>query len=184
MSHTKTELIYLTGLMGSGKSTVAPVLAAALNFSYVDTDDEIQRHTGKTISDIFHHHGEQYFRTLERDILLNICGQEQLVVALGGGTLTHNENLHTVTSSGVLISLKTDVDEIVRRVRMTTDRPLLESKGGGNVNDDELKTRVQELLKLREPFYNQADIIINTNNKEVQSIVEEIVSELNKNFAK
>ncbi len=179
MDFNKKKSVYLTGFMGSGKSTVAPVLAATLNYSYVDTDEEIEKRAGKTVSEIFHQHGEQYFRTIERETLLNICKQDELVVALGGGAIADDEHIQTVKSSGVLVYLKTDVEEIIRRLRGATDRPLLESAGALKLNDDEFRNRVIELLKLREPFYMQADIIIEMNNKKVQSVVEEIVSQMN-----
>ena len=177
---SRKNLIYLTGFMGSGKSTIAPILAESLGYEFIDIDAEIEKRAGETISEIFHRHGEQYFRNLEREILLRVSQQDGSVISLGGGTIANRENLAAVKSSGVLIYLKTELEQIMQRLRDKTDRPMLETLDGSRLSEGELRTRITELLNVREPFYSQADITIATNNKRVQTAVEEILSQIKK----
>ena len=174
------KLIYLTGFMGSGKSTVAPVLATALNWSCIDTDEEIEKREQKTIREIFRENGEQYFRAREREVLSAVSLEQERVVALGGGAITIDENIQTVQSTGVLVYLKADAEDIFQRLDSVSDRPLLESIDGKKIDGDELRIRIGKLLEVREPFYKQADIIVEIKGKHVQAIVEEILGKLTK----
>ena len=149
MEHNKKNLIYLTGFMGSGKSTIAPILANTLGYNYLDIDLEIEKAAGKTVSEIFLESGEDYFRDIERKLLQEVSRQEGCVVSLGGGTIANEGNLKLVKSSGVLIYLKIEPDQILQRMKFKTDRPLLKSADGRQLSDDELRTRVTLLLDAR-----------------------------------
>ena len=175
MDGRKRNLIYLTGFMGSGKSTIAPILANTLGYSIIDLDSEIEKSVGKKISGIFDEKGETYFRDVERSLLINASLQHGCVVSLGGGTISNDENLRVVKSSGILVYLKTDLEHIVRRLRHKDDRPLLKSDEGSRLSESELRSRVKHLLTIREPYYNQADVTINTDNQRVGSTVDEVV---------
>src|SRR5437773_606281 len=113
----RKNLIYLTGFMGSGKSTLAPILANTLGYSYRDIDAEIERITGRPITSIFSDQGESFFRDVERRILAEIGSTEKgCVISLGGGTIANETNLQIIKSSGILIYLKADAEQILRRV--------------------------------------------------------------------
>jgi len=161
--------------MGSGKSTIAPILANTLGYSFIDIDDEIQKAAGKRIPEIFLEHGEQRFRDIERQLLEEASTSHACVVSLGGGTITYGSNLAVVKSTGILIYLKADVEHIVRRLRNKTDRPLLKSVEGTTMKEEDLRSRIISLLATREPYYLQSDITITTDEHSIGRTVDEIV---------
>jgi shikimate kinase len=178
MTTRKHNLLYLTGFMGSGKSTIAPILANTLGYTHLDLDHDIERRMGKTISMIFSEHGEQFFRDFERSTLRESGTQENCVVSLGGGTIVNTENLRIVLSHGILIYLKADIQHIFFRMRHKTNRPLLRTEDGKQLSDEELRTRIDTLLAQREPFYSQADITVPTDEQHVGKTVDAIVKQL------
>jgi shikimate kinase len=178
MSTTRKSLIYLTGFMGSGKSTVGPILANTLGYSHIDIDEEVERVAGKKVSEIFHDHGEAYFRKIEHQVLEDVSRTALRVISLGGGTITVPSNLTIAKSTGIVIYLKTDVDHIFRRMKHKADRPLLRTGEGVPLSDQELLKRINDILEVREQFYNQADITIDTNDRRVGVTVDDIVRAL------
>src|ERR1041384_4110889 len=131
MTRRRKNLIYLTGFMGSGKSTIAPILANTLGYTSRDIDAEIEQVTGKKVSDIFTDHGETYFRETEQRLLRESSKLEGCIVSLGGGTIANTANLQIVKSSGVLVYLMASVDQILRRVRHKTNKPPPPTPAGG-----------------------------------------------------
>jgi shikimate kinase len=98
----KKSLIFLTGFMGSGKSTVGPILAEKFGYDFIDVDELIEKVEGQSIVDIFRERGEIYFRNIERKILREtIFKLSKFVVALGGGTITFEDNLYLVKEVGI-----------------------------------------------------------------------------------
>jgi shikimate kinase len=93
--HKKT-LIFLTGFMGSGKSTIGPILANTLGFEYIDVDQFIENKTKKKIHEIFKTDGEQAFRTLERNTLQELAKRNRCVISLGGGAIANEQNCQIV----------------------------------------------------------------------------------------
>ncbi|MBI1806789.1 MAG: shikimate kinase [Ignavibacteria bacterium] len=180
MDVPKKHLIYLTGFMGSGKSTIAPILANTLGYAHVDVDEEIERLTGKQISDIFSELGEEYFREVEYTILRELSLKDGCVISLGGGTVTNEPNLQLVKSSGILIYLKVDSEQIIHRLKYKTDRPLLKSNSGIMLDEEELRSRIIILLEKRERFYSQADITVMSDDLRVGVTVDKIVDGLRK----
>ncbi|MDI6767197.1 MAG: shikimate kinase [Bacteroidota bacterium] len=183
MTTKKNNLIYLTGFMGSGKSTIAPILANTLGYSHADIDQEIECLTSKSVTSIFSDFGEDYFREIERSLLLELSNRDCYVISLGGGTIANATNLKIVKSSGILIYLKTDVEQIQRRLKFKKDRPLIQSANKTLLTDDELRSRITSLIAKREPYYEKADIVITTTKQRVGITVDEIVYRL-KNYIK
>jgi len=171
----RQSLIYLTGFMGSGKSTIGPILANTLGYSYLDIDGEIERITGKRVTEIFLDEGEPYFRTVERSILEKYRASPRQVISLGGGTIANDENLAIIKSSGLLVYLKADLENIFHRLKYKTDRPLLHAPDGTTLGDDELRKRITEILAVREPYYRQANIVIQTADRRIGVTVDELV---------
>src|SRR5258708_25692570 len=169
----KKSLIYLTGFMGSGKSTIAPILANTIGYKFLDIDKDIEQETGKRVTEIFSGEGEGYFRETERRILQTASADHHLVVSLGGGTITNPANLSLVKSTGILVFLKTDTAQIFQRFKFKEDRPLLRGADGLRLSDEELLRRVEEMLAAREPFYAQADITIETGGQRVGITVDQ-----------
>ena len=175
MSTGKKNIVYLTGFMGSGKSTIGPLLANVLGYEFLDIDAAIELRAGKSVTEIFERHGEGYFRETERTVLLETSRRRGCVVSLGGGTLAQAGNLQMVKSSGILVYLKTHPDHIHRRMRNKTNRPLLRDAEGERPSDEVLSERIRALLAEREPFYSQADLVVRTDDKPMRYTVDEIV---------
>ncbi|MDW8108387.1 MAG: shikimate kinase [Candidatus Kryptonium sp.] len=165
--------------MASGKSTIGPLLAEKIGYDFLDIDELIENIEGKSIVDIFQEKGEIYFRNIERKILIEtVLRLSKFVVALGGGTITFADNLYLVKESGILIYLKARPEVLLQRVKYKTDRPLLLDPDGDVLPENKLFERILSLLKIREPFYLQADFIISTDDKDVDRTVEEILKKI------
>jgi len=172
------SLIYLAGFMGSGKSTIGPILANTLGFPFVHVDELIQERAGRSINAIFGDMGEQGFRSIEREVLKDIASMENGVVSLGGGTLTNEENFRLIHERGWIVYLRVSPEEAVRRLRSKADRPLLRDSGGHRLDEGALRQRIEELMKRREEFYNRADVIVTAEQKRIGITVDEIVRNL------
>ncbi len=174
----KKSLIYLAGFMGSGKSTIGPILANTLGFEFVDIDRFVEKKAGKRIIEIFTTEGEQAFRTLERATLQEVSMLDHCVVSLGGGTIANEENFQLIRQSGITVYLQLPPEEIYQRVHRRTDRPLLTDPTGGKLPEEAMHERIQELLRWREEFYARADVIIRADKKRLGTTVDEIVRRL------
>ena len=178
MDKRRKNLVFLTGFMGSGKTTIAPILANTLGYSVVDIDAEIEKITGRKVSEIFFESGEHFFRDEEHKLLQEVSLRQGCVVSLGGGTIANDRNLNIVKSTGVLVYLKVDAEHIFQRLKFKKDRPLLKTKEGIILSDDELRSRINALLAAREPFYTQSDVTIATDESRVGLTVDEIVRQI------
>ena len=115
----------LIGFMGTGKTTVGRLVAEALHFDFLDTDELIQSRTGKSIADIFAQDGEPTFRELERQIVRELSTKTKTVISTGGGLPTNPENLALLKSFALVVCLWSSPDKIWNRVKNQTHRPLL-----------------------------------------------------------
>ena len=160
--------IYLVGFMATGKTFVGRGLAKKLNKEFFDLDDLIEQRENMCIVDIFSQKGELYFRKIEKELIREMSQKKDLVIGCGGGAIVNEENLANLRKSGLIICLKAEIDTILDRSKDTEQRPLL------NVEDP--RNRISELLEKREPFYNQADHIIDTTKLEIKEVVDRIIS--------
>ncbi|MBU8908984.1 shikimate kinase [Desertibacillus haloalkaliphilus] len=154
-------IIYLTGFMGAGKTTVGQQLAEFLSFEVVDTDQYIENKLGQTIPDIFAKEGEQAFRTYETEALNEITG-ESLIVTTGGGIIQKKENRDIMKKKGVIIYLHCELEEIFNRLEGDESRPLLKGKN---------KEQVATLFADRLPHYEDANHVVDTTNQSLEDIV-------------
>ena len=152
---------FLTGFMGTGKTRIGRVLANRMRRTFLDTDRLVEEHAGKTISEIFAAEGEDHFRQLEYDCVSEAAGRAAAVIALGGGAIADERNWEVIRRAGVVVALEASVDTILKRVSRRNDRPLLAGLSRG-----EKRARIAELLAARVPFYNRADIRLNTRDKQ------------------
>ena len=155
--------IILVGFMGTGKSVVGKKLAAKLNKDFVESDDMIEAREKMPIRDIFEKKGEPYFRRVEKEVIKEASSRKNVVISAGGGAIVDEENFNNLKNSGTLICLKASPDTILKRATDLKTRPLL------NVPDP--KKRIEELLKKREPYYNKANFIIDTDNLSIEQVV-------------
>ncbi|MCI0708228.1 MAG: shikimate kinase [Ignavibacteriae bacterium] len=174
----RRRLIYLAGFMGSGKSTVGPILANTLGYEFIDIDKLIEEKSKLPVVQIFDSLGEKAFRSLEREALQEVSLLDGYVVSLGGGTIANEENLHLARESGVVVYLQLSQDEILQRMKNKRDRPMLKDAQGNALPQRELGERIEQLLKFRAQFYERADIIISSDKKKVGATVDEIVNKL------
>ncbi len=108
--------LFLIGYMGSGKSTLGRGIAAALGWSFIDTDKEIERREGLSVSEIFATLGEKAFRKMEHDLIASISPDEQAVVSTGGGAPCHFDNMERMNATGVTVYLKIPAGALVQRL--------------------------------------------------------------------
>ena len=161
--------VYLTGLSGSGKSTVGPILASRLGVAFIDTDSEIEQRTGRSIKDIFSHEGEPGFRRYERDAVAAASAVRGAVVALGGGALLSREVRGIVMTSGTLVHLATRVETLVARIGAAIDRPLLAAG---------VEERLNQLASERTSLYAAASITVQTDGWKPEDVARSIAEEL------
>ena len=171
--------IYLTGFMGSGKSTIGPRLAARLGYEFIDLDKAVELVAGKPVQSIFADDGEGEFRRIESLKLRSVSRKAREVVALGGGALISEDNLYFVTTNGVLVYLRMQPEELANRIRQDgTARPLLMDDKGEFLSGDRLLERIRSMIAERERFYNQADIILDADRLTVDEAVDSVIASL------
>lgn len=156
--------LFLTGFMGAGKTTIGRALADELSLTLFDTDELIERAMKKTINAIFEDEGELAFRNYEHKVLQNVSGQS-VIVTTGGGIVTREENRQCMKKNGIIIYLHSDPETILERLREDATRPLLR---------ENKKDKIDQLFEARLPYYLEADYVVNTTGKSVNTIVTEI----------
>jgi shikimate kinase/3-dehydroquinate synthase len=168
-----TNLI-ITGFSGTGKSLVAMEVALRLNWDFLDTDDEIIKQTGKPIAEIFRQDGEDKFRELERETIRKACQQKQRVIAIGGGAIVDPHNYELLAKTGLIVCLEAKPETIYERLfheaacsPETEVRPLL-------ANDNPLE-RIRQLKNYRQPYYDNVDWTVHTDNLNISQVAEEII---------
>lgn len=162
--------VVLVGFMGTGKSTVASVLAERLGWSKVDLDACIEEAEGKTIPEVFADKGEPYFRKAETAALRReLEGRTGQVVATGGGAVLADENRAIMLNNGLVVALTADAETIIGRVKDDPNRPLLR----GNAEKS-----VPELLERRRHAYDFAPVRIDTSDKTAEQIADAIIGHL------
>lgn len=160
--------VILVGFMGTGKSVVGGLLAERLGRPFVDLDKRIEKAAGRPVARIFREEGEPGFRRMERQAVKAAAALKGHVIATGGGVMADDENVRLLKGSGWLICLTARPEVILQRTAAVLQaRPLL---AGG-----EPKDRIEALLKLRAPFYAKADMAVDTSDRPVRKVVEEIV---------
>lgn len=165
----KKNLIFLTGYMGAGKSTIGKKLGFAMGYKFIDTDQALEKHFKCKMSEIFATVGEKKFREEEERLIEKLSMRTNYIVSTGGGTLTRTETFYTAQRSGYLIYLKAPVEVLFERtIYSQKDRPLL------NIPDAEEKFKKR--FKVREPYYIRADHTVETNSRPSEEVVKDIVT--------
>ena len=162
--------ILLTGFMGAGKTTVGKKLAKRLGYLFIDTDREIEKEQGCSITEIFKYGGEECFRDLETDILQKLQTKQNLVIATGGGMVLRNENRSLMQSLGTRVYLKVELQELMRRLKKDKKRPLLQKS--------KPEEHILEMLQQRKSIYEEAECIIDTTDLSPHQMVTEIIRKI------
>jgi shikimate kinase len=161
--------LILVGLMGAGKTTVGRRCAQRLGREFVDTDDLVIMRAGMPIDEIFATAGEAHFRTLERDVIADVCASPApLVVACGGGAVLDPENRRQLRGAGVVVWLRASVAVLAARVGDGSARPLL---AGGPA------AALSRLDRLREPLYEAAaDCAVDTDGIDADAVGDAVLA--------
>jgi len=152
-----TQRIFLIGPMGSGKTTVGRGLAELLALEFVDLDQHIEARCGVEVDRIFEIEGEAGFRQRESDMLLELSGRNNMVLATGGGSVLNPDNRALMRRQGLVLWLRTTVDQQLERLARDRRRPLLQAP--------DRRQRLQTLAAERDPLYAAcADLIVDSSN--------------------
>ena len=166
---TGPERVLLIGMMGAGKSTTGRLLADRLGWLYLDSDDEIERQTGRTVPQIWKEEGEPAFRREESRVLAEACESTQpTVISVAGGAVLDLENRALIRRSGLAVWLRADVSTLATRVGSGAGRPLLE-KGPA--------AAMAQLSAERAPVYAElADLVFDVDRMSPPQVVDAIVA--------
>ena len=162
--------------MASGKSTIGPILANTLGWEFFDLDKEIEKREKRTIKKIFNEMGEEYFRKLEVEILKELSLGNSLIISLGGGTLTNQQNRNVIKSSGKLIYLESSMDIAFQRLKHKRDRPVLLEENEIDQTEENIYKNIKLLFKERKKYYEEADYKFNTDNVPIGKTVDRIAN--------
>ncbi|RIJ31675.1 shikimate kinase [Henriciella algicola] len=162
--------VALVGLMGAGKSTVGRRLAEVLGRQFYDSDNEIEKAAGLSISDIFALHGEEEFRRGEHRVLERLLGEAPHVLATGGGAYLNPDTRDLLREKAVTIWLNADLETLWRRVSRRSHRPLLKA--------DNPKGVLSRLLDERTPIYEKADLVVTSEEGPHRATVNAILKAL------
>ncbi|MGE8378151.1 MAG: shikimate kinase [Sphingobacterium sp.] len=159
--------IFLIGYMGSGKTTLGKKLANKLDLPFIDTDEEIVKQIGMSITEYFGEHGEAAFRELEREQIRKFA-DNYAVISTGGGAPCFFDNMDWIKANGYAVYLQMSPKALFDRLSQSKlhKRPILIGK-----SPEELRAFIEEKLTEREPYYNQAHLTIDQLNTTVETLV-------------
>lgn len=167
---TGDPMIVLVGPMGAGKSTVGKALSRQLNLGFVDLDDEIEKDTGMSITEIFRTEGEPRFRERETEMLDRFCCSNGTVISTGGGAILSEKN-RSIMRNGFVVYLHATPRQQYTRIKYGRHRP--------NIDHGRPLGRLAEMMQTRDPLYrSEADIIVRTDGRSIKHITEQIEHEL------
>lgn len=162
--------------MGAGKSTIGLLLSKELNTPFYDIDKAIEERAGANIPWIFDIEGEAGFRLREEQVIEELTQLSPVIVATGGGAVMSAENRRSLSSRGMVIYLKTTVEQQLERTSKDKNRPLLQADSPRDV--------LTKLMKTREPLYQQiCDLTIHTDRRHPRTVVSEIIKKLKSDFS-
>ena len=172
------ELVYLIGFSGTGKSSVARLIAQALRWSFIDMDEEIESSCGKSISGIFQTKGEKWFRDEESKLLNNISVKNKHIISTGGGVPVKDQNMNLMLKTGYVICLDAYVYQIVARLSILAgkDNKLSDRPKITNLSVEDISNFKSE----RANIYSMANFTINTNHLTVEQVTNELLKSINK----
>ena len=170
----KGDHIILVGMSASGKTSLGKALSVAMNIPFIDTDDEIEKKVGISISEIFQSEGEARFRSYEQGIIRQLIDFPQSVIAVGGGLPCYNNHMDVILDMGKVIYLDLSVDVLVGRlIKNSSDRPLY-----AGLDFSEIEDKTRALRSERGRYYQRAHKHIDAS-KPIQELVKEVIENLN-----
>jgi shikimate kinase len=169
-----SQILYIIGFMGSGKSTAGKKLASLLDWSFIDLDKSIEVQTGKTIPELFSLHGEDHFRNIESEVLRSLKSQINTVISTGGGTPCHGDNMDFMLKTGLTLYLKLTPGQLKSRLSESKgERPLIK-----DLTDEGLLRFIEDKLASREKWYNSAEITMEGINLDISLLLSIVKAKL------
>jgi shikimate kinase len=160
-------LIYLIGYMGSGKSSIGPRLARGLGYEFVDIDLTIEEKYKLSIRDFFQKYGEDRFRFVEHQTLIDSFKLENHIIATGGGTPCYFNNMELIKKYGLSVYLQLSIDALHDRLwQSRKPRPLVK-----DIEPVALRKQIADHLAIREKYYKMADLIVDANRPDTSYLV-------------
>lgn len=156
--------------MGTGKTEVGRELSVKLHSRLIDVDDEIVKESGMSINEIFSTCGEPVFREMETEMIQKVSNNRNVIISTGGGAVLRQENMDILRENGTIVCLTATPETILKRTSSNDERPLLQVK-------DPIQ-KIRDLLELRRPWYDKADVIVDTEGKTPFQIAEEILEKV------
>ena len=153
----KRTNLYLTGFMGTGKTSIGREVAKALRYRFVDSDRWIEKNCGMKIPEIFASKGEEWFREQEHRFVEEGHPDEGCVVACGGGLITVDRTRRALESKGLLVALFASPETVLLRTSRNKNRPLLQT--------EDPETRIRELMAQRDPIYQSVPLAVSTDGR-------------------
>ena len=169
---SQTKPIVLVGLMGAGKSSVGRLIAKKLDLNFFDADNEIEIAAESSIREIFEKYGEEAFRDCERRVISRLIKHTSCVIATGGGAFINSETRDLIQKNAISVWLKANLSTLIKRTKGRKTRPLLNVKNPKEV--------LAELMHLRYPVYQEANITIITNSNKKNITCDKVVKALEK----
>ena len=164
--------LILIGYRGTGKTSVAKILALRLHSKLISTDEEIVMREKMRIPEIVEMYGWNYFRDAESEVIKEISREDDCIIDAGGGVVLREENIKNLRRNGKIVLLYAEVNTIAVRIKDDTQRPSLTGK---KTFIDE----IEDVLKERNPLYEKsADFSVDTTNLTVEEVVERIIEYL------
>ena len=162
--------IFIIGMMGSGKSTIAPLLSDKLKIPYIDIDQDLEEILNCNIADIFKEYSEERFRILESKYFLEHIKNPSTIYSTGGGIILDKHNRQALKKKGITIFLKASIQTLYYRINNDiNNRPLLKNK-----------KMLEKLLNQRKQYYiDCADLVIDVDNQKPKTIVSSIINQIN-----
>lgn len=165
------KTVVMVGMMGAGKTAVGTALARVLGVGFRDSDEEIVRAADRSIAEIFERDGEAFFRARETEVIGRLLRGEPCVLSTGGGAFLAEPNRRLISSAGVSVWLRADLELLWQRVRHKTTRPLLRTPNP--------RETLRALYVARQPFYAEADLVVDASAElSVDEMAERVVAAL------
>ncbi len=167
--------LVLVGMMGAGKTSVGRRLASLLGRAFLDSDFEIEAAAGMSIEDFFKIHGEKDFRIGETKVINRLLGQNDIVLATGGGAFINPQTRRIIARKAVSVWIRAEFELLFARISRKNNRPLLQTP-------DPRKT-LKDLMQARYPLYARADVCVVSRDVPHDAVAREIIQGLNAHFA-
>lgn len=167
--------IVFVGLMGAGKTAIGRKVATMLGLPFTDSDHEIESVSRMTIPDLFERYGEAEFRSLEQRVIIRVLESGPQILSTGGGAFMNAQTRDAITSYGLSVWLKADVDTLLDRVSKKQNRPLLKNADPRAV--------LERLMAERYPVYALADVTVPTRDERKEVIAGEVIEALGRHLA-